>query len=346
MKYLTLTVPCYNSEDYMERCIDSLVTGGDDVEVIIVDDGSTDQTAAIADSYQDRYPGIVKVVHKENGGHGSGVNKGLELATGKYFKVVDSDDWFDQEAYQALLHKIREFTDNAEYLNRKSMPDLFLCNFVYDHLDAGYQHPVNYRNVFRPGQICGWNDIRHFRPNQYLIMHAMTYRTEIVRKSGVVLPEHMFYVDNIFAYQPLPFIQTIYYLDVDLYHYYLGRDDQSVNPKMLMKRIDQQLYVTNLVARLVDLDEIERIYPKLATYMLRNISIMISISTIHLLLISTDESYQKRKDMWTGIREYDENLFYKLRRRTLSGLTVVPGRWGGKIVVTGYKIANKIYDFQ
>ena len=93
MKLLTVTIPCYNSEDYMEKCIDSLLTGGEEVELIIVDDGSKDKTAEIADRYAEKYPSIVKVIHKENGGHGSAVNAGMENATGLFFKVVDSDDW-------------------------------------------------------------------------------------------------------------------------------------------------------------------------------------------------------------------------------------------------------------
>lgn len=92
-KLLTIIVPCYNSEDYMKRCLDSLVRGGDKVEVIVVDDGSTDTTGKIADQYATNNSSIVKVIHKENGGHGSDVNAGLEAATGRYFKVVDSDDW-------------------------------------------------------------------------------------------------------------------------------------------------------------------------------------------------------------------------------------------------------------
>ena len=96
MRDITFTVPCFNSEDYMEHCIDTLLTADERAEIIIVDDGSTDRTGEIADNYARNYPEIVRVVHQENGGHGSGVNAGLALATGKYFKVVDSDDWLDE----------------------------------------------------------------------------------------------------------------------------------------------------------------------------------------------------------------------------------------------------------
>ena len=95
MKLMSFAVPCYNSEEYMQKCIESLLKGGEDVEIIVVNDGSHDNTREIAEDYVRRYPSIVKAVHKENGGHGSGVNKGLELASGLYYKVVDSDDWLD-----------------------------------------------------------------------------------------------------------------------------------------------------------------------------------------------------------------------------------------------------------
>ena len=209
MKYITFTVPCYNSEAYMERCIDSLLEGGSDVEILVIDDGSADRTGEIADRYEKMYPGIVKAVHKENGGHGSGVNKGLELASGLYFKVVDSDDWLDQEAYRKLLDRVRKFFGGRDQF--EPVPDLFVCNYIYDHLEEGRQRVMDYRNIFPDGEMCNWNTIGHFRPSQYLIMHALMFRTEVLRKSGVKLPEHTFYVDNLFSYQPLPFVK-IYYI--------------------------------------------------------------------------------------------------------------------------------------
>lgn len=346
MKYITFTVPCYNSEDYMRRCIDSLLAGGRDVEIILINDGSTDGTAKIADEYQLTYPDIIRTVHKENGGHGSGVNKGLELARGIYYKVVDSDDWLDQEAYSKLLARVKEFCGAGCEESAADTPDLFVCNYVYDHLDKGRNRSINYRNVFPAEERCSWKTIGHFRPSQYLIMHSLMFKTEILRQSGVKLPEHTFYVDNLFSYQPLPYVKDIYYMDIDLYHYYLGREDQSVNEKVLMKRIDQQIRVTELVAECVDLNEVKKKYPKLASYMTRNISIMLSISSIHLLLIKTVEAEQKRRNLWERIRAYDPSLYFRLRFSTLSGLTYLPGRIGGKLTVGGYRFARKIYQFQ
>ena len=151
MKYITFAVPCYNSENYMRRCVDSLLIGGKDVEIILIDDGSSDRTAQIADEYEIEYPDIVRVVHKENGGHGSGVNKGLELANGIYYKVVDSDDWFDKESYQKLLVKLKAFTGER--------PDLIVCNYVYDHLDEGIKKSMDYKNVFPIEKQCTWDEI-------------------------------------------------------------------------------------------------------------------------------------------------------------------------------------------
>ena len=125
MKLLTIASPCYNSESYMEKCIESLLPGGSRVEILLVDDGSKDRTAEIADSYAARYPGIVRAIHQENKGHGGAVNTGIANADGFYFKVVDSDDWVDRDAYLTIL-------DTLENLAREGQGvDMMISNFVY-----------------------------------------------------------------------------------------------------------------------------------------------------------------------------------------------------------------------
>ncbi|WP_238937905.1 glycosyltransferase family 2 protein [Anaerobacillus isosaccharinicus] len=111
MKLLSVVIPCYNSQEYMRNCIESLLPGREDVELLIVNDGSVDGTAEIADDYARKYPSIVKVIHQPNGGHGEAVNTGLRNATGLYFKVVDSDDWVDIRAYLKILDTLRELTE-------------------------------------------------------------------------------------------------------------------------------------------------------------------------------------------------------------------------------------------
>ena len=338
-KLITFAVPCYNSQDYMQRCLKSLLTGGGQVEIIVIDDGSTDRTGEIADHYEKEYPGIVKAVHQKNGGHGAGVNRGLSLAAGEYFKVVDSDDWLDETALKRLL------MDMQKRKRKGQMPDLIICNYLYDHLHEEKQKRMGYENVFCEGQVCTWDTIGRFCPSQYLVMHAQICRTEVLRASGVHLPRHTFYVDNLFANQPLPFVKTILYLDLDLYHYFLGREDQSVNEQVLMQRIDQQVLVTKMVSGCADLKNVQKEHPKLADYLVRNLSIMLSISSVHLLLIGTEEAMKKRKELWNYMRKRGNGLYRKLRFGTVSGFTYLPGKAGTALTLAGYRLAKQFYHF-
>ncbi len=335
-KDITFVVPCYNSQDYMKRCIDSLLPCGEDGEIIIVDDGSTDATGEIADEYAFVYPQIVKVIHKANGGHGSGVNAGLAAAGGRFFKVVDSDDWLDKDALLKVMQAIK---------NRKDDVDMLVCNYVYDHLYENRQKSVCFGNVFPEERICSWQDMRSFKPSQYLVMHALIFRTNILKRSNVVLPEHTFYVDNLFAYKPLPYVKSILYLNVDLYHYFLGREDQSVNEESYKRRIDQQILVTKMVVECMDLRKVKRMSPRLSHYMMRNISVMLSISSIYLLMIKSREAMQKRQELWNYIKERDGKLYKRLRFTMLSGFTYLPGKLGDILTIKGYNLAKKTYQF-
>ncbi len=336
MKLISFAIPCYNSQDYMEKCIESILVGGDDVEIIIVDDGSKDDTAKIADRYQEQYPNIVKAIHQENGGHGEAVNTGLKNATGLFFKVVDSDDWVDETAYKAILGKLKELSGGSETI------DMFLANYVYEK--EGAKHKKVMRQLgFPKDKVFTWNDIRHFYKGHYILMHSVIYRTQLLRECGLELPKHTFYVDNIYVYKPLPYVKKMYYMDVDFYRYYIGRDDQSVNESVMIGRIDQQIKVNKIMIEDVDIWKITN--KKCRKYMLNYLEIITVISTIMLIKSGTEENLEKKRNLWKYIKDTDIRLFHKLRRGIMGNTMNLPGKGGRKISVAAYRISQKVVGF-
>ncbi|MCI5935726.1 MAG: glycosyltransferase family 2 protein [Lachnospiraceae bacterium] len=337
MKLLSIAIPCYNSQDYMEKCIQSLLVGGDDVEIIIVDDGSKDATPEIADKYQKRFPNIVRAIHKENGGHGSAVNAGIANATGMFFKVVDSDDWVDESVFLQVLDRLRELALGDDII------DLFIANFVYDKDGAKHKKVMKYTSMFPVEKVFGWSDVKLITKGHYLLMHSVIYRTQVLRKCELQLPEHTFYVDNIYVYHPLPYVKKMYYMDVDLYHYYIGRDDQSVNESVMIGRIDQQLKVNRIMIEDYDLWKISN--KKLRRYMFNYLEIITVVSTVLLLRSGTEENLEKKRTLWKYIKNYDLRLFHRLRNGIMGNAMNLPGKGGRKISVAAYRLTQKIVGF-
>ena len=339
-KLITFAVPCYNSAAYMRHCIETLLSAGEQAEIILVDDGSVkDDTPAICDEYAAKYPTIVKAIHQENGGHGEGVNQGIRNATGLYYKVVDSDDWLDTDALKKVLERL------TTLVARGTAPDLMICNYVYEHVEDGTSHTVRYTNVFPQNRLFDWVHVRHFRPDQNLLMHSVMYRTEVLRECGMVLPKHTFYVDNIFVYQPLPYVKSMYYMDLDLYRYFIGRADQSVNESVMVGRVDQQLRVTYQMIDSHDLRTVGADHKKLARYMFNYLAMMMAISSIFLVIDGRPEALGKKTQLWEYLRTVDSGLYHKMKYRAVSAFTNFPGYQGRKLSVQLYRLARKIYKF-
>ncbi len=336
MKLLSVTVPCYNSEAYMEKCIDSLLKGGEDVEIIIVDDGSTDRTGEIADAYAQNYPSIIKVIHQKNGGHGAGVNTGIREATGVYFKVVDSDDWVEEEAYHQVLDTLKKLLGGSETL------DMLISNFVYDKQGVTRKKVMQYHHCMPVGEMFQWDQV-HMRRGKYILMHSVIYRTQLLRDCGLKLPRHTFYVDNLFVFEPFIYVKNMYYLDVTFYRYYIGREDQSVNESVMIKRIDQQIKVNKLMMDAMTNHEIHNRY--LRKYLLTYLDIITTISSIMLIRANTKEALYKKDKLWDYMRRENRWVFRKLRHGLLGRFVHLPGRGGRKLIVTGYKVVQKFYGF-
>ena len=337
MKLLSIGIPSYNSEGFMRKCIESLLPGGEEVEIIIVNDGSKDGTAAIADEYAAKYPTIVKAVHQENGGHGEAVNAGLRNATGLYYKVVDSDDWVNEEAYLKILNKL------AELVKTGDMVDMLISNYVYEKEGRKRKKVMQYRTAFPTDTVFTWDDVKFLHVGQYILMHSVIYRTQMLKDCGLELPKHTFYVDNIYVYHPLPYVKKMYYMDVNFYRYYIGREGQSVQEEIMIGRIDQQIRVNMILIDDCDVWKLKN--KKLRNYMLSYLEIMMTVSSILAIRSKTEENLAKKKELWQYLKAKDVRSYKKIRRSVMGNTMNLPGEGGRKISVAAYKIAQMIVGF-
>lgn len=335
MKLLTVTVPCYNSEAYMEKCLDSLLTGGERVEILVIDDGSTDRTGEIADRYAARYPGIVRVIHQPNGGHGEGLNQGVRNATGRYFKTVDSDDWVSGD--------FPRFLDRLEDCDRLGGVDLFVTNYYYDHADGKGNRSINFSNALPKNRIFTWAETRPFRPDQILMVHACTFRTEMLRENGLEMPKHTFYEDNYMIYGNLRPVERMYYLNCNLYHYFIGRAGQSVQEDVMKKRYAHQLKATELCFTAYHLDDIADRHKR--AYLRHELFIMFGISVLYARLNGSEQAEKDLSHMWDVCYAYDRKWADRFFHHPLLHLGNRPGKVSAAFVRGAYKFAHVVVRF-
>ena len=220
---------------------------------------------------------------------------------------------------------------------------MMISNFVYEKEGAKHKKVMRYTSVLPQNEIFHWDDTRHFRKGQYILMHSVIYRTQLLRDCGLELPRHTFYVDNIFVYQPLPYVKNMYYMDVDFYRYFIGRDDQSVNEKVMISRIDQQIKVNKIMVDAYDLWKVQN--RKLRKYMFNYLEIITVISTVMLIRSGTEENLEKKRELWRYIKQQDIRLFHHLRSGIMGNTMNLPGKSGRKISIAAYKISQKVVGF-
>lgn len=305
-KLLTIVVPSYNASKYLDFNLQSFLCPSEPekLEVIVVDDGSTDDTARIADAYHEKYPDTVKVVHKENGGHGSGINAGLCVATGKYFKVVDADDWVNHEALEKLLGYIASFdaadTDAAQAeAKAASGPDVIYNNYYWRLTDEAkspeeYECKAEFKEPFSGVEYHKVYDFESIADQCYVKMHNMTIRTGILREHQTHIDEHCYYVDMEYILFPMPYVQTIAFLPEFLYQYQIGLQGQSMDPAKMQRNATQYDHVLASVYAYYDAHCKDIKEPNRKKYIDRLISRFYA-SRIKILLSMPDASRRKNE---------------------------------------------------
>jgi glycosyltransferase involved in cell wall biosynthesis len=250
-KVLSIIIPMYNMENYIGKCLQSLLDIPteclESIDIIVVNDGSKDQSLRIATSYQKKYPEVIRVIDKENGNYGSCINAGLAKALGTYVKVLDSDDYFSSVGLSAILEKI------------SSIPvmDMIITDFDIINTNDEITNHVSFH--LKKEKCLLFNDI--WKKISDIQMHAIIYRTELFKEINYHQTEGISYTDQEWCYYPMVKIQTVYYVNNVLYKYLLGREGQTMSENVLKKKISNLEIVANKMLKhfsLLDKNKLSR----------------------------------------------------------------------------------------
>lgn len=335
---ITFIIPAYNMADHLDTCLDSLLSQhDDDLEILVVDDGSTDDTARVVEGYHAHHPRTVHLIRQKNKGHGGAVNTGLSQAHGLYVKVVDADDWVDADSLALVLTQLHNQVRSQEPV------DMIVTNYVYEKEGRHHKRVINFRSVMASDRILDWDQVGRFGMAQYMIMHALIFRTQVLRKAATHLPEHTYYVDFIYSYQPLPFVHSLIYLDTDFYRYHTGRQGQSVQTSVMVSRVDQLLRVNGLMVQATP--EPGQVPYGLYRYMIHYLSINCVITSVFLILSRNPANYANKNALWEGLKLHSSAISRDVRSTLLCRLINIPGRTGRMAIRLGYRVAEAAVGF-
>ena len=242
-KILSIIIPAYNSQDYLKRCINSIpLEVFNDIDIIVVNDGSKDNTLAVAKTLKKEHPKTIQIINKKNGGHGSTINEAIKIAKGKYIRVLDSDDWLNYDLVQEYIKKLK-------YANE----DLILTNYSYNYIKENKKELVNVFEAYKKIKIISDILDKNISENDFvsfLSIHSCTIKTEKFKKilKGGLL-EKTFYEDQEYIARIILATETVKVLDLDLYQYMIGRNEQSMAPiKLFQRRKDHEKVIRRLVS--------------------------------------------------------------------------------------------------
>lgn len=320
-KVLSIVIPAFNMEKYIETTLDSMVVDDymDKLEVLIIDDGSKDRTAELAQKYVDKYPGTFQLISKENGGHGSALNKGIELATGKYFRPIDADDWVDQEALKAVIDEMEKQDADMVLTNFRKILEkqdkIVNCRIknVWNRreINEGKAKPKPGRDVLIYGKVYDFNEKLFDYSEQYLF-HYVSYKTSLLQDNNIRFDEHVFYDDMEYDIFPLIYVKTVLPIDRYLYQYRLEREGQSVDESSFAKHNKHRRLIVEHICRYVIENKdkfgenvFNHIYPDLLWKITRQYDIYFK------LMPNNRETYEEVLGFSENIRKISNDLYEK-----------------------------------
>ena len=289
-KVLTISIAAYNVEKFLSKTLDSLIINNMDLlEVLIVNDGSKDNTVKIAQEYVDRYPQTFKIIDKENGGYGSTINSGIKAATGKYFKQLDGDDWYKTENLDILCEKLKECEEDV----------IYTPYVIYNEVDESEK----IKDVFNGEDFKSYLMEEAIEKVSNIIeMHSLIYKTELLRNNNIKIQEHCFYTDTEFAIYPLLYAENVKYINTCIYVYRVGREGQSMSKEGKKKHYKDHITVgNNILAKYKQTDFNNQ--PNMRTYIKKFLAKFLASGIGNYFFL-----FEPSKEKFQEIQEYDENI--------------------------------------
>lgn len=298
MKILTISVAAYNVQNTLDKTLNSMYDPQilNDLEVLIIDDGSTDKTAKIARKYVKLAPQTYKYIKKRNGGHGSTINKGISIATGKYFKVVDGDDWLNTKVLVRFIESLKNIDS-----------DLILTNYIDVYPD--HSKKMSLIKNMKSGKRYTWKDKIYVKR---VVLHNLTVKTNLLRKNKVYITENCFYVDVEFVGWAAYVSKSITYLDLYLYMYRLGEKDQSVSKKNMLKNVNMQAKVSYQLVKMYDKFSRSKLPVKKEETLFRTFKRSVGSTMRTYLLMNTSLAKVEIKSFDKNIYKISVNSYYRL----------------------------------
>lgn len=296
-KILTISIAAYNVERFLEQCLDSLlIPSMEKLEILIENDGSKDNTAVIGKQYEEKYPGVIRLVNKENGGYGSTINNSIRLATGKYFKQLDGDDWFNTDHLEQLVSQLESVDVDCVYTPYMEVyeTDGHQCLRQIENIPAG-EYPIE--------AVIGAEWFKQ--------MHALAFRTQLLRDHNVTILENCFYTDQEYVVYPLLHTKRVYVYDKYIYCYRLGLAGQSVSLEGWKKHHAEHARVIKQL--LSHYGELNLCHPTVKETIVQRISILLHDHYQLYMALGDKQAEMKALD---GYIRKNHPAFFEIRKKT------------------------------
>lgn len=335
-KLITFAIPSYNSEAFLSIALESLIPGGEEIEVLIINDGSVDKTADVAKDYVRKYPGIFRLINQNNKGHGGAINTAIKEAKGLYFKVLDSDDWVDKHALISLLEHIRQSKDED---------DLILMDYTYRF---GYQEigdTMVYTRSIKPGRHYEFDEVKSFSIKEAITLHSSTYALRVLKEANISLPEHVSYEDNLFVYIGLAHSKSLYYIHESLYQYFIGREGQSMSDAVMSRKMPQLLDATSKVFTYMDIMPLRKTQRGLYRLLRHHLRMNVFYACYGCQYKGNNDSNRMMIECFKKLKKSNPKQWRAVRRKPSVRMVSGRGRLGKGVAKILIGIAHKVFSF-